>query len=344
MDDRNAEGELPSLDSQLTHKKAVWKHEFERHQSHVEKLEEKLMELKVTLKCAEGDSLELKLLRHRVKTTAALLAYLKSKARIMVSPNLASKSSGIENKEGIGLVDKHGIPSSEWSKEVNYPSLRNPDMESKQDSDLKLGSFVANDGKYIDEILKSTHIVTDAMDSLVMRAIKAESEAANERVKVKLGLEENERKTLQVLSMTLRVEEMEKFALSTNALLNEMRQKVEDMVEESSRQRQRATENEQELCRVKQDFDSLRLFVSNIISISESLLSSESQFQTIQKHLDRLVAETDHLENEKAQKEAEVQKLIEENVRLRALLDNKESQLLAMNEQYKWMLLNNPGI
>lgn len=58
----------------------------------------------------------------------------------------------------------------------------------------------------------------------------------------------------------------------------------------------------------------------------------------------RLVAETDHLENEKAQKEAEVQKLIEENVRLRALLDNKESQLLAMNEQYKWMLLNNPGI
>lgn len=58
----------------------------------------------------------------------------------------------------------------------------------------------------------------------------------------------------------------------------------------------------------------------------------------------RLVAETAHLENEKSQKEAEVQKLIEENVRLRALLDNKESQLLAMNEQYKWMLLNNPGI
>ncbi|XP_042445083.1 golgin subfamily A member 5-like isoform X2 [Zingiber officinale] len=273
MDDRNAEGELSSLDSQLNHKKAVWKHEFERHQSHVEKLEEKLMELKVTMKCTEGDSLELKLLRHRVKTTAALLAYLKSKARIMASPNLAN-----------------------------------------------------------------------AMESLVMRAIKAESEAANERVKVKLGLEENERKTLQVLSMTVRVEEMEKFALSTNALLNEMRQKVEDMVEESSRQRQRATENEQELCRVKQDFDSLRSFVGNIISISESLLSSESQFQTIQKLLDRLVTETAHLEDEKAQKEAEVQKLMEENVRLRALLDNKESQLLAMNEQYKWMLLNNPGI
>lgn len=58
----------------------------------------------------------------------------------------------------------------------------------------------------------------------------------------------------------------------------------------------------------------------------------------------RLVAETTHLENEKVKKEAEVQKLIEENVRLRTLLDKKEAQLLAMNEQCKWMALNSPGI
>ncbi|RWV84336.1 hypothetical protein BHE74_00057537 [Ensete ventricosum] len=162
------------------------------------------------------------------------------------------------------------------------------------------------------------------MGSLIKRAIKAETEAATEKEKVKLGLEENKRKTLQIQDMTLKVKEMEKFALGTNTLLNEMRQKVTDMVEETSRQRQRAAENEQELHRVNQDFDSLSL----------SLICS----------MHRLVAETTHLENEKIKKEAEVQKLIEENVRVRTLLDKKEAQLLAMNEQCKWMALNSPGI
>lgn len=40
------------------------------------------------------------------------------------------------------------------------------------------------------------------------------------------------------------------------------------------------------------------------------------------------------------QKEAEVQKLMEENVRLSALLDKKEAQLLALNEQCKVMALS----
>ena len=54
----------------------------------------------------------------------------------------------------------------------------------------------------------------------------------------------------------------------------------------------------------------------------------------------RLVAKTTQLEGEKTQKEAEVQRLMEENVRLHALLDKKEAQLLAMNEQCKMMALN----
>lgn len=54
----------------------------------------------------------------------------------------------------------------------------------------------------------------------------------------------------------------------------------------------------------------------------------------------RLVAKTTQLEGEKMQKEAEVQKLMEENVRLSALLDKKEAQLLAMNEQCKVMALS----
>lgn len=58
----------------------------------------------------------------------------------------------------------------------------------------------------------------------------------------------------------------------------------------------------------------------------------------------RLVAKTSQLENEKMQKEAEVQKLMEENVRLSALLDKKEAQLVAMNEQCKVMALNASNI
>lgn len=44
-------------------------------------------------------------------------------------------------------------------------------------------------------------------------------------------------------------------------------------------------------------------------------------------------------ESEKMQREAEVQKRMEENGRLSTLLDNKESQLLAMNQQCKVMVL-----
>lgn len=53
---------------------------------------------------------------------------------------------------------------------------------------------------------------------------------------------------------------------------------------------------------------------------------------------------TSQLESEKSQKEAEVNKLVEENVRLTALLDKKEAQLLAMNEQFKVMALSSSRI
>lgn len=58
----------------------------------------------------------------------------------------------------------------------------------------------------------------------------------------------------------------------------------------------------------------------------------------------RLVAKTTQLEGEKKQKEVEVQKLMEENVKLTALLDKKEAQLLAMNEQCKVMALSASNI
>ncbi|KAJ4966409.1 hypothetical protein NE237_018258 [Protea cynaroides] len=268
-----------------------------------------------------------------------LLTYLKSKARIMAVPHLAHTACGIRHQEGMGLVDKSGTPFSEWSRHVDLSSFDCGDEETLTVISNRQGSIDERDGAYIGEILKSIRMVTDVMEALVKRVIMAETETAIEKENVSLGQAEIKKKALQIESMSVKVEEMERFALGTNCVLNEMRQKVEDMVQETSTQRQRAVENEQELCRVKQDFESLKSYVSSLISVRETLLSSEKQFQTIEKLFDRLVAKTSHLESEKMRKEAEVQKLMEENVRLSALLDKKEAQLLAMNEQCKVMAL-----
>ncbi|KAF8772070.1 hypothetical protein HU200_006063 [Digitaria exilis] len=320
-----------------------WREELRQQQSQVDALRERLVEVKVGMRCSESDSRrELDHLCRRVKTISTLLAYLKSKARIMAIPHLAHTSCGIRLQEGIGYIDRHGVPLADWPKGAETGSCGG----NSEDRMVVEGSAAPDHGDavggdlVVDDILKSIRVVTDVMESLVKRVIVAESEAANEKEKVRMGLEEIRRKTLQVETMSAKVEEMEKFAVGTNGMLNEMRQRVEDMVLETTRQRQRAAENEQELSRVKQDFESLRTYVSTLVSVRETLLSSEKQFETMEKLFDRLVAKTNQLETEKAQKEAEVQKVMEENVRLRAMLDKKEAQLQAMSEQCKFMALN----
>ncbi|KAM0846378.1 hypothetical protein ACQ4PT_055712 [Festuca glaucescens] len=303
-----------------------WREELRQQQSQVEALRDRLVEVKVGMMRSEDDSgRELEHLCRRVKTIATLLAYLKSKARIMAIPHLAHTSCGIRSQDGVGFVDRHGVPLADWA--AAFPKHAD-----------------ANEGDGdVDDILKSIRVVTDVMESLVKRVIVAESETANEKEKVRIGLEEIRRKTIQVESMSVKVEEMEKFAVGTNGMLNDMRQRVEDMVLETTRQRQRAAENEQELSRVKNDFESLRTYVSTLVSVRETLLSSEKQFETMEKLFDRLVARTNQLETEKAQKEAEVHKVMEENVRLRAMVDKKDAQLQAMSEQCKFMALNRPN-
>ncbi|XP_066375485.1 uncharacterized protein [Miscanthus floridulus] len=322
-----------------------WREELRQQQSQVDALRERLVEVKVGMRCSEGDSRrELDHLCRRVKTIATLLAYLKSKVRIMAIPHLAHTSCGIRQQEGVGYVDRHGVPLADWPKGSAEPA---PCGGGSGDGTAAEGAAAApvhgdaaGGDVDVDDILKSIRVVTDVMESLVKRVIVAESEAANEKDKVRMGLDEIRRKTLQVEIMSAKVEEMEKFAVGTNGMLNEMRQRVEDMVLETTRQRQRAAENEQELSRVKQDFESLRTYVSTLVSVRETLLSSEKQFETMEKLFDRLVAKTNQLESEKAQKEAEVHKVMEENVRLRAMLDKKEAQLQAMSEQCKFMALN----
>ncbi|XP_010444819.1 PREDICTED: uncharacterized protein LOC104727415 [Camelina sativa] len=196
------------------------------------------------------------------------------------------------------------------------------------------------DGTFVTEMLNHVDTVTGVMESLARRAIIAESQAAFEKAKLISSQEEIQRKVGQIDNMSTKLEDMEKFALGTSSILCEMRQRVDDLVQETSRQKLRATENELELSRVRRDFESLKSYVTSLISVRETLVSSEKQFQTIERLFERLVAKTTQLESEKVQKEAEVQKLMEENVRLTALVDKKEAQLLAMNEQCKMMALS----
>ncbi|KAL1217053.1 hypothetical protein V5N11_021401 [Cardamine amara subsp. amara] len=251
------------------------------------------------------------ILWRRVKTATAFLTYLNSKATTVASADLAHLSLATDPLPMMDICTR------------------------------KQGSSIAeHDGTYLTEMLKHVETVTGVMESLARRAIIAESEAAIEKGKVLLCQEEIQRKVGQIENMSIKLDDMEKFALGTTSILCEMRQRVDDLVEETSRQKQRATENEQELSRVRRDFESLKSYVTSLISVRETLVSSEKQFQTIERLFERLVAKTTQLESEKEQKEAEVQKLMEENVRLTALVDKKEAQLLAMNEQCKMMALN----
>ncbi|XP_068645586.1 uncharacterized protein [Aristolochia californica] len=339
------EGGFSSLKYNVSQSKIIWKQELERRQSEVNALHEKLMEVKASIQCSEEyEKKELDVLWRRVNTSATFLTYLKSKAKMMAVLHIAHTSCGIRHQEGVGLIDKNGTSLSDWSKDIDLSSFESSDDETWIGISNNIGSSDEHDEAYISEILKSVLLVTNVMEALVKKVIMAEAEAAVEKAKVSLGQEEIKKKSLQIETMSAKVEEMEKFALGTNTILNEMRQKVEDMVQETSRQRQRAAENELELCRVKHDFESLKTYVSSLISVRETLSSSEKQFQTMERLFERLVAKTTHLEGEKTQKEAEVQKLMAKNVRLSDLLDKKEAQLLAMNEQCKLMALNPDSI
>lgn len=282
------EGESLNFKSHLSQTNNVCGHESECHQSQIEALQERLMGVKASIKCSEDEAKrELKHLRLNGELADTLLNFLKWKARIMADPHLAHASCGIKHREGVGLVDRHGIPLCDWSKDVDLSSFESSEEEILQASGNESGSIDANCSAYIEKILKSVCLVADVMESLVKRVIMAQTEAAIEKEKVNLGMEEIRKKTVQIDSMSAKVEEMEKFALGANDILNEMRQKVEDMVQEISRQRQRAAENEQELCHVKQDFEALKSYVSSLISVRETLISSEKQFQTMEKLFER---------------------------------------------------------
>lgn len=277
-------GQEESSSSLLCRTHEKWEHEMELRQSQVDVLQARLQEIKAGTHKSEQDAKkEMEVLWRRVKTAATVLSYLKSKAQVMAVPDLAYAACGIRRSEGVErLIDHDGIPLPCWSRNVDLDpsSFDGPDEDSWTRIDV-------HDDIYIGELLKSVNLVTEVMEALVKRAAIAESETLVQKEKVNLGQEEIKRKAAQIKTMSFKLEEMEKFALGTNDILNEMRQRVEDLVEETTRQRQRAAENDLELCRVKHDFESLKSYVNSLISVRETLLSSEKQFQTIERLFER---------------------------------------------------------
>ncbi|VVB18357.1 unnamed protein product [Arabis nemorensis] len=333
-----------SVESKIIEDHEFWMQAMERSRSNINILQDRFVNVEESaLVSKDVSEKETEILWRRVKTATALLTYLKSKARTVAAADLAQLSLGGADKldEGDALVDSSCLPDSGLFETIALSACDGTDTQLiRMATGTKQGSVDEHDGTYVAEMLKHVETVTGVMESLARRAIIAESEAAVEKGKVMLSQEEIQRKVGQIENMSMKLQDMEKFALGTSSILCEMRQRVDDLVEETSRQKQRATENEHELSRVRRDFESLKSYVTSLISVRETLVSSEKQFQTIERLFERLVAKTTQLESEKVQKEAEVQKLMEENVRLTALVDKKEAQLLAMNEQCKMMALS----
>ncbi|KAJ9561805.1 hypothetical protein OSB04_006965 [Centaurea solstitialis] len=401
--------DVSSLNSQSSQTQSISEHEMEHNNnSPLDIFQGHLGEVtSCTCESSRGDDKkELEVLWRRVKASASVLTYLKSKARIMTVPHLALTSCGITYTDGTGFVDRNGTPMSDWSTNLDFSNSDDrPDVETWIGID---NQHDEQDGVYISEVLNSVQMITDVMEALLKRVLMAETETANEKEKVKLSQEEIIRKEIQIESMSEKLAEMDRFAVDTSSILNEMRQWVDDLIEETSLQRQRATENEEELIRVKREFETLKDFVSGLTSVRETLVPSEIHFQNIEKLFEQgrlpnaytaqcnsrhgstigsdavlslwhfpgscekhinlrdreeqsqplifgyggrdhggltqfmggLVMKKAQLETEKKQKESEIQKLMDENLRLSALVDRKEAQLVAMSEQCKVFALS----
>ncbi|KAJ0252244.1 hypothetical protein HA466_0130650 [Hirschfeldia incana] len=275
---------------------------------------------------------ELGVLLDRVKSAAASLHYLRSKA-LLAGPGLPHVSLGAEHIE---LEDDNLV--SEVTKDISLLlSFEDTFPETSKNQD----SFVIRDGACTLKMIQSIQMVADVLESLMRRVTAAESEASFQKERVIIGEEEIRRKTVQIENLSSRLEEAKQIVLDNKDVFDETVEIIKKLVEDSRRDREKAVENEEELRRVKTEFESLRNYVNTSTNVVETLLSSERQFQTIEA---RLVAKSAQLEGEKAQKEVEVQKLMEENVKLTALLDKKEAQILALNEQCKYMALNASNI
>ncbi|KAI5083090.1 hypothetical protein GOP47_0002833 [Adiantum capillus-veneris] len=229
---------------------------------------------------------------------------------------------------------------SQWKNNMKPAFLEQQTL----DSEAQLGSKVfeqnsqdLGEGEYIERIARAVMQVTDVMEVLLKRAILAESDMDAEREKTKASQDEVKQKTLQLEGMWNRVQEMEKVAIGTSGVLKEMQSKLEDMEQETCRQRQRAAENEQELSKVRNDFGVLRSRIEGLVTSRETIMTLEKRVQEMEGISERMSAHIMNLEAGKRRKEAEVAEFLAENDSLRAQLDFKEAELAAMRQQVRQM-------
>lgn len=338
----NGDTEKELLKAQIREMKDTWQVELTHRQAREDLLESELLEVKECLLSAgEREKNEVDHLRRRVKTANNLLSFLKSKARIMSMPGFAYTACGIKYEEGVGFVDKKGVPMGEWCKDPNISLFESSKVKGcGQNSDPKcegdmVGPTEQSEEEYVEQIAMSVMLVNDVMEVLLKRTIIAETEIALERKKANVSQDQVKKKALQIENMWARVEEMENVAKGTSGVLKEMQQKLEHMEQETLRQRQRAAQNEQELSRVRHDFEVLRSNIDNLTGTRESLLSSEKRLQEMEKVLERLTSKAANLEGANKQKDMEVRDLLKTNDGLKASLDIKEAELSAMREQCK---------
>ncbi|KAL9820031.1 putative protein gravitropic in the light 1 [Arabidopsis thaliana] len=171
-------------------------------------------------------------------------------------------------------------------------------------------SLVIEDGVYTLNTLQSIEmVITDSLESLLRRVTAAESETCSHKEKVIICEEEITRKTVQIQNLSLRLEQTERIVMT--------------------------------------ECESLKNALTASNNVLDTLLSSSRRhFQTIEARykLQSWLLSRHNWKARKAQKEVQVQKLMEENMKLTTLLDKKEAQLLALNEQCKVMALNASNI
>lgn len=211
---------------------------------------------------------ELGVLLDRVKSAAASLHYLRSKALLAV-PGLAHESLDAEQVE---LEDDGSV--SEVAKDISHTF---PGTSKNQDP-----LVIEDGGACTLKMLQSILMVADVLESLLRRVRAAESEASFQKERVVIGEEEIRRKTVQIENLSSRLEEMKRIVHGNKAVLDETVEIIKKLVEDSRRDREKAVENEEELRRVKTECESLRNYVNTSTNVVETLLSSERQFQTIE--------------------------------------------------------------
>lgn len=244
----------------------------------VDHLQPELVDFKTSLDGSEEDARkELELLLGRVKSAAASLRYLRSKARILAVPRLTHLTLGAEQ---LDLEDDSSV--SEVATDISLLPSHNPGEDTLTETNKNQDSLVIEDGAYTWKTLQSIQMVTDVLESLLRRVTAAESETFFQKERVIIGEEEIRMKTVQIENLSLRLEEMKRIVQGNKTVLDETAEIIKKLVEDSRRDREKAVENEEEVRRVKTECESLKNYVNTSTNVIQTLLSSERHFQTIE--------------------------------------------------------------